>query len=152
LRERATGHQQCVEKFPHWRQSATATGESVDQGAFGNGEPVRARYLVAQSPLHPDPRFQVRGRSALDGPQGEPWEILYFEMYRSQLPVIERALETAALLLGTKKSRGYCPEMICAYFLAGASLDAGEEQPYLWHSTDSSARSSSNSDSVCWTR
>ncbi|MGA8075497.1 MAG: hypothetical protein WB995_18625, partial [Candidatus Acidiferrales bacterium] len=43
------------------------------------------------------------------------------------LPVIERALETAALILGTDKSRGYCLEMICADFLAGASLEAGAE-------------------------
>ena len=39
--------------------------------------------------------------------------------------MIERALETAALMLGTDKSRGYCLEMICADFLAGASLETG---------------------------
>jgi hypothetical protein len=37
--------------------------------------------------------------------------------------VIEQAIETAAMMLGTNKSRGYCLEMICADFLAGASLD-----------------------------
>ncbi len=37
--------------------------------------------------------------------------------------MIEQAIETAALMLGTDKSRGYCLEMICADFLAGASLD-----------------------------
>jgi hypothetical protein len=26
-------------------------------------------------------------------------------------------------MLGTDKSRGYCPEMICADFLAGANLE-----------------------------
>jgi hypothetical protein len=31
--------------------------------------------------------------------------------------------ETAALMLGSDKSRGYCMEMICADFLAGANLD-----------------------------
>jgi len=36
--------------------------------------------------------------------------------------VIEQALETAALMLGSDKSRGYCLEMICADFLAGANL------------------------------
>jgi hypothetical protein len=41
--------------------------------------------------------------------------------------VIEQALETAALMLGTDKSRGYCLEMIYADFLAGASLEAGTE-------------------------
>jgi hypothetical protein len=29
------------------------------------------------------------------------------------MPVIERALETAALMLGSDKSPGYCLEMIC---------------------------------------
>jgi hypothetical protein len=53
---------------------------------------------------------------------GKPWEILYFKVYKSQLPVVEKALETAALMLGTDKSRGYCLEMICADFLAGANL------------------------------
>jgi hypothetical protein len=42
------------------------------------------------------------------------------------LPVIERALETAGLMLGTDKSRSYCLEMICADFLAGANLDGGD--------------------------
>ena len=41
------------------------------------------------------------------------------------MPVIEQALETAGLMLGTDKSRGYCLEMICADFLAGVSLEAG---------------------------
>jgi hypothetical protein len=41
-------------------------------------------------------------------------------LYKSQIPVIEQAIETAALMLGTDKSRGYCLEMICADFLAGA--------------------------------
>ncbi len=41
------------------------------------------------------------------------------------IPVIEQALETAALMLGTDKARGYCLEMICADFLAGAHLENG---------------------------
>jgi len=62
----------------------------------------------------------------LTGQEMEPWEIIYFKIYKSQLPVIERALETAGLMLGNDKSRGYCLEMICADFLAGASLESGE--------------------------
>ena len=48
--------------------------------------------------------------------------MLYFKVYKSQLQVIERALETASLMLGSQKARGYCLEMICADFLAGANL------------------------------
>ena len=40
--------------------------------------------------------------------------------------MIEQALETAALMLGTDKSRGYMLEMICADFLAGANIEIRE--------------------------
>jgi len=75
----------------------------------------------------PREEFEREVERHLTGRETEPWEILYFKAYKSQLPVIERALETAALMLGTDKSRGYCLEMICADFLAGASLETGEE-------------------------
>ena len=40
-------------------------------------------------------------------------------------------IETAALMLGTDKSRGYCVEMICADFLAGANLENGNSEVLL---------------------
>jgi hypothetical protein len=67
----------------------------------------------------------------LTGKETEPWEIIYFKLYKSQLPVVERALETAALMLGSDKSRGYCLEMICADFLAGAALETRECAPTI---------------------
>jgi hypothetical protein len=67
----------------------------------------------------------------LTGKETEPWEILYFKAYKSQLPVIEQALETAGLMLGSNKSRGYCLEMICADFLAGVNLEAGNQEALL---------------------
>ncbi len=71
----------------------------------------------------PKEEFKREVERHLTGKETEPWEILYFKVYKSQLPVIEQALETAALMLGTDKSRGYCLEMICADFLAGAAGD-----------------------------
>ncbi len=71
----------------------------------------------------------------LTGKETEPWEIIYFKLYKSQLPVVERALETAALMLGSDKSRGYCLEMICADFLAGAALETGESEPNIAYPT-----------------
>jgi hypothetical protein len=47
------------------------------------------------------------------------------------MPVIERAIEAAALMLGTHRSRGYGLEMICADFLAGASIDGGNPEILL---------------------
>jgi hypothetical protein len=71
----------------------------------------------------PKEGFKGEVERHLTGKETEPWEILYFKVYRSQLPVVEKALETAGLMLGTDKSRGYCLEMICADFLAGANLE-----------------------------
>ena len=67
----------------------------------------------------------------LTGKKTELWEILYFKAYKSQLPVVEQALETAGLMLGSDKSRGYCLEMICADFLAGVSLEGGNHEALL---------------------
>jgi hypothetical protein len=47
------------------------------------------------------------------------------------LPVVEQALEYAACMLGSDKSRGYCLEMICADFLAGANLENGNPDVLL---------------------
>jgi len=49
--------------------------------------------------------------------------MLYFKACKGQLAVIEQAIETASLMLGSQRARGYCLEMICADFLAGASLE-----------------------------
>jgi hypothetical protein len=53
------------------------------------------------------------------------------------LPVVERALEIAALMLGSDKSRGYSLEMICADFLAGAALETGGSEQNLGCSASS---------------
>jgi hypothetical protein len=73
--------------------------------------------------------FKSEVERHLTGKETEPWEILYFKVYKSQLPIVEKALETAGLILGGDKSRGYCLEMICADFLAGASLCRNESLP-----------------------
>jgi hypothetical protein len=70
----------------------------------------------------PKEGFKGEVERHLTGKETEPWEIIYFKLYKSQLPVVEKAVETAGLMLGSDKSRGYCLEMICADFLAGASV------------------------------
>jgi hypothetical protein len=79
----------------------------------------------------PKEEFKREVTKHLTGKETEPWEILYFKAYKSQLPVIEQAIETAGLMLGSDKSRGYCLEMICADFLAGVSLEAGNPDALL---------------------
>ena len=80
----------------------------------------------------PKEAFKQEVERHLTGQEAEPWESIYFKLYKSQLPVVEQALETAALMLGTNKSRGYCLEMICADFLAGANLEAGNSESLLF--------------------
>jgi hypothetical protein len=79
----------------------------------------------------PKDQFKHEVQKELTGRDTEPAEIVYFKLYKSQIPVIEQAIETAALMLGTDKSRGYCLEMICADFLAGANLENGNSQVLL---------------------
>src|SRR5213076_583832 len=75
--------------------------------------------------------FKREVEKELSGKEEEPWEIIYFKVYKSQIPVIEQAIDTAALMLGAYKSRGYCLEMICADFLAGANLEDGNPDVLL---------------------
>ena len=80
----------------------------------------------------PKEEFKREVERHLSGKETEPWELIYFKLYKSQLPVVEQALEIAALMLGTDKSRGYCLEMICADFLAGANLEKANPNALLF--------------------
>jgi hypothetical protein len=83
----------------------------------------------------PKQQFKQEVEKELTGRETEPWEILYFKIYRSQMPVIERAIETASLMLGSDRSRGYCLEMICADFLAGRQLGQRDPETLLFSMT-----------------
>ena len=51
----------------------------------------------------PKEDFKKEVERELTGRETEPWEILYFKLYQSQMPVIEKALETAALMMGSDR-------------------------------------------------
>src|ERR1700739_3923609 len=85
----------------------------------------KARHLSKEE-------FQQMVEKNLHGKITEPWEIVYFKLYQSQIPVIERALETAALMLGKRPIAGLLLEMIWADFLAGANLDNGDPETLLF--------------------
>ena len=78
----------------------------------------------------PKDQFKREVEKELTGRESEPWEIIYFKLYKTQIPIVEQAIETAALMLSTDKSRGDWLEMICADFLAGANPENGR-QPAL---------------------
>ena len=79
----------------------------------------------------PKQEFKAEVERELTGRDTEPSELMYFKVYKSQMPVIEQALDTAALMLGSDRSRGYCLEMICADFLAGAHAGDGDAKILL---------------------
>ncbi len=54
----------------------------------------------------PKEGFKGEVERHLTGKESEPWEIVSFKLYKSQFRMVEQALETAALMLGTDKSRG----------------------------------------------
>jgi hypothetical protein len=95
------------------------------------GERFESAPWVHKASELPREEFKREVERYLTGKETEPWEMLYFKVYKSQLPVIERALETAGLMLGSEKSRGYCLEMICADFLAGANVEDGSPEALL---------------------
>jgi hypothetical protein len=83
----------------------------------------------------PKEQFKQEVEKELTGRETEPWEIIYFKLLRCRTPVIERAIETPALRLGSDRSRAYCLEIICADFLAGTNMDNGNPEIQLYSMT-----------------
>ena len=73
----------------------------------------------------PKKYFNAEVSKHLTGKGTEAWEILCFKVNKSQLSVIEQALETAGLVLGSDTSRGYHSEMICVDFLERVGSETG---------------------------
>jgi hypothetical protein len=65
------------------------------------------------------------------GEDYEPYEMVYFKLFESQLPIVERALYVASRMVGSERSRGYCLELICADFLAGRTEESSPEEILL---------------------
>src|ERR1044071_3304478 len=97
-----------------------------------NGQSFDCATWLHKARELPKEEFRQEVEKELTGKASEPHEIIYFKLYKSQIPVVEQAIETPALMLGSDKSRGYCLEMICADFLAGAHLDHGNPELLLF--------------------
>jgi hypothetical protein len=108
---------------PQLREIGWTKARELVKVARRDGEKFACAPWVHKAKTLPREQFQREVERHLTGKETEPWEIIYFKLYKSQLPVVEKALETAGLMLGTDKSRGYCLEMICADFLAGANME-----------------------------
>jgi hypothetical protein len=112
-----------------------AKGLELAKVARRDGQRFNCATWLHKAKEMPKELFRREVERELTGEDKEPWEIVYFKLYKSQIPVIDRALETAALMLGSDKSRSYCLEMICADFLAGANLDNGDPDTLLFSMT-----------------
>ncbi len=112
---------------PHLKEVGWSKATELAKVARRDGAEFDCATWLHRAQQLPKEEFKREVEKHLTGKETEPWEILYFKAYKSQLPVIEQALETAARMLGTDKSRGYCLEMMCADFLAGSSFEAGTE-------------------------
>jgi hypothetical protein len=106
-------------------------GRELAKLARAEGQRFDCAPWVHKARSMPREEFTWEVEKELTGRETEPHEIIYFKVYKSQIPVIEQAVETAALMLGSDRSRGYCLEMICADFLAGANLDNGNPEILL---------------------
>jgi hypothetical protein len=112
---------------PQLREIGWTKARELVKVARRDGPEFACAPWVHKAKELPREEFSREVERHLTGKETEPWEIIYFKLFKSQIPVVEQALETAALMLGTDKSRGYCFEMICADFLAGAAFR--EDQP-----------------------
>jgi hypothetical protein len=106
-------------------------GRELAKLARAEGQSFDCASWVHKARSMPRAEFAREVEKELTGRETEAHEIIYFKLYKSQTPMVEQALETAALMLGTDKSRGYCLEMICADFLACANLESGDPEILL---------------------
>jgi hypothetical protein len=112
------------------KQVGWTKGLELAKVARRDGQRFESAIWLHRAREMPTDQFKREVEKELTGKE-EPSEIIYFKLYKTQIPVIEQAIDTAALMLGTDKSRGYCLEMICADFLAGAHLDSSDPKVLL---------------------
>jgi hypothetical protein len=110
------------------KQVGWTKGRELAKLARAEGQRFDCAPWVHKARTMPREEFKREVEKELTGRETEPHEIIYFKVYKSQIPVIDQAIETAALMVGSDRSRGYCLEMICADFLAGANLDSGDPE------------------------
>ena len=87
--------------------------------------------LAAQGALTAQGSIQAVGGERTDGAGNGTVGHYLLQAVPEPDPGHRAGIEAAAVMLGTDKSRGYCVEMICADFLAGANLENGNSEVLL---------------------
>jgi hypothetical protein len=113
------------------KEVGSAKGVELAKLARRQGQRFESATWLHKARQMPKEEFRREVERELTGRDSEPAELLYFKVYKSQVPLIEQAIETAALMLGSDKSRSHCLEMICADFLAGAHMDGSNPEILL---------------------
>jgi hypothetical protein len=116
---------------PQLREVGWSKAAELVKVARKDGENFDCATWLRRAKELPKEGFKTEVERYLTGKETEAWEIIYFKLYKSQLPVVEQALETTALMLGSGKSCGYCLEMICADFLAGSATQENQSEVLL---------------------
>jgi hypothetical protein len=124
-------HEQLPKQIRHeLKQVGWSKAAELAKVARRDAEHFESATWLHKAETMPKQQFKDEVDKYLTG-SSEASELIYLKVYKSQVPVIEQALETAARMLGSDKSRGYCLEMICADFLAGANLENGNPDVLL---------------------
>jgi hypothetical protein len=123
-----TIHEQLPRQIRHGLKQLSAELAKV---ARRDGQKFDCATWLHTAQELPKDEFKRAVDRHLTGQETEPWEIIYFKLYKSQIGIAEKAVETAALMLGSDRSRGYCLEMICADFLAGAQLEGASPESLM---------------------
>jgi hypothetical protein len=104
------------------KQVGWAKAAELVKVARSDGQRFESATWLHKARELPKKEFKHEVEKHLTGKDTEPYELVTFKLYKSQLPVVEQAIETASLMLGSDKSRGYCLEMVCADFVAGVHV------------------------------
>jgi hypothetical protein len=111
-----------IHEVEPWQVTGTKATE-LAKVARRDGQRFNCATWLHKARELPKEEFKREVSKHLTGKGTESWEILHFKADKIHLLVVEQALDTAALMPRSDKSRGYCLEMICANFLAGASTE-----------------------------
>lgn len=84
--------------------------DGAREGSAEGGERFESATWVHKAQVLPKEGCRLKRQVArrLTGKETESWEIIYFKFYKSQLPVVEKALETAGLMLAPTYRRPHC--------------------------------------------
>jgi hypothetical protein len=120
---------ECLQRIPKARLRAIgwSKGKELARIARHEGKDFESAIWLHRAEAMKAEEFKCEVSRQVKGRAVEARDMIYFSASKDQLRVIDQALERAAQILGTGRSRGYCLEMICADFLAGASQEAGAE-------------------------